>query len=74
MGIIQRLARVYPEEVLELLIYMTPLAVDQLGNREASQAWVDKLNEKLAVLNEASKTHRYSVHVEENKHAPPEQL
>lgn len=67
MSIVDRLARIYPHEVLEVLIYLPRLPVQSLGNEQEVQAWATKLTQKLDALNEVSKTHRYAVKVEENK-------
>jgi DNA gyrase subunit B len=41
MGQVQRLERVFPPEILEQLIYLPRLTVDELGNREHVEAWVE---------------------------------
>jgi DNA gyrase subunit B len=43
-AIISRLARVYPSELLEAMIFTPPLAEDQLGSTEQVSAWVEALS------------------------------
>ena len=67
MATLDRLGRIYPHDVLEQFIYLPLLSVESLSSEAEVQAWTAKLIERLNVLNEASKTHRYSVNVIENK-------
>jgi len=67
MAIVERLARLYPAEIIEELIYLPTLEKDALCRESDVIAWIGALEEKLLVLNENSKTHRYSVKVIENK-------
>ncbi|HEY7774623.1 MAG TPA: DNA topoisomerase (ATP-hydrolyzing) subunit B [Marinagarivorans sp.] len=67
MGVIDRLSRVYPQEVLELLVHSKPLAADQLSDSAAVEAWVAMLNEGLVSVNAESKTHTYMLTVQEDK-------
>ena len=64
---IGKLSRLYPEDILEQLIYVDTLTEEALASNEAVQAWCDKLSEKVEVLNSASKTHQYVVKCIENK-------
>ncbi len=66
MTIIDRLSRVYPHEILEQMIYLPSLQLEDLSEESKVQAWAEALDVKLQVLNEESKTHRYSVKVFEN--------
>ena len=46
-GIISRLARVYPTEVLEAMIFTRPLLEEELKSAENTEAWVKELAESL---------------------------
>ena len=46
-AIISRLARVYPTEVLEAMIFTEPVTEQTLESREAAQAWVEQLTQSL---------------------------
>ncbi len=65
MATIDRLSRLYPPEVLELLIYTKSLREDQLDDREQLQEWLDALLESLS-LNVASGSHRYEGFLKED--------
>ncbi|MDZ7922797.1 MAG: DNA topoisomerase (ATP-hydrolyzing) subunit B [Marinagarivorans sp.] len=67
MKIIERLSRVYPQGILELLIYMPALMADVLADKTSVEAWIANLNQNLAPLNENSKTHTYTAVVIEDK-------
>lgn len=43
MSIIERMSRVYPQEVLQELVYMPALPAEQLVDREAVEQWSEKL-------------------------------
>mgnify|MGYP000739351223 CR=1 FL=1 len=66
MATINRLARLYPTEVLEQLIYLPSLTDEDLKDKAAMEAWAEKL---LASLNTGNATgsHRYEVIIEEDQ-------
>ncbi len=49
-AIISRLARLYPTEVLEAMIFSPLLAVEELQSEASAEAWLDKVRSKLAEL------------------------
>ena len=61
MALIERLSRLYPEEVLEELIYIPTLAQDALSDESVVSEWCAVLGGKLTLLSERSKTHLYKV-------------
>jgi len=65
MATIERLARLYPTEVLEQLIYLPPLNEEDLKDKEAMVAWADKLMARLDTGNTTG-SHRYEVIIEED--------
>lgn len=67
MKIVSKLSRVYPERILEELIYLPRLNHEDLKDESAVALWVKNLEEKLNEINEVSKTHLYKVHIVENK-------
>lgn len=67
MSTIEKLSRLYPDHVLEEMIYLPALNKESLTDKAAVDAWCERLTAKLEVLNAASKTHRYVVNTIENK-------
>ena len=67
MGVIQRLSRLYPQDVLELIAHLPPLVVETLADRSQVEAWVAQMNEGYVKLNDQSKTHVFSASVGEDK-------
>jgi len=65
MATIDRLARLYPKEVLEQLIYLPPLNDEDLKDRASMEAWSEKLLARLNTGN-ATGSHRYEVIIEED--------
>jgi DNA gyrase subunit B len=65
--IIQRLSRNYPQAVLERLIYLPALPANELGDSAIVSRWVDALAQQLDKINPTSKTHQYSVSLQEDK-------
>lgn len=63
MATINRLSRLYPEEVMELMISLPELTVEQLRDQATVQTWVDQLQKKLG---EGSNSQTYRVHVKED--------
>jgi DNA gyrase subunit B len=63
MGIVEKISRVYPREVLEELIYLPTLSKQSLSNVEEVSLWKQQLSSRLNSLSETSKTHRYTVTV-----------
>jgi DNA gyrase subunit B len=49
-GIISRLARLYPTEVLEAMIFSPLLTADQLQSEASANAWLDSVRSKLAEI------------------------
>lgn len=74
MGIVDKLSRLYPKEILEELIYLPSLSKQLFSSYEDTKAWCLKLGETLTAISEASKTHRYEVTVyhdeEKNRYLP----
>lgn len=67
MGVIDRLSRIYPQEILELFVHLPPLEVDVLNDRTIVESWVEALNAALVSINETSKTHTYVAKTVEDK-------
>jgi DNA gyrase subunit B len=63
MGIVDKISRVYPKEVLEELIYLPTLSKQSLTNIEDISLWNELLSARLNTLSESSRTHRYTVTV-----------
>lgn len=63
---LQKLARMYPLEVLQELVQLPTLTKEQLTSQTETHAWLQQLQEKLTLLTETSKTHRFSVNVQED--------
>lgn len=61
MGIVEKISRLYPPEVLEEMIYLTTLTQEALTSEMEVIAWSQQLNERLNIIGEASKTHIYQV-------------
>ncbi|PPC78065.1 DNA topoisomerase (ATP-hydrolyzing) subunit B [Pokkaliibacter plantistimulans] len=61
MAIIQRLSRLYPQEVMKLAIYSPVLKVEDLKEESAVRAWGDKLVTMLADNNQGN---RYALDVQ----------
>ena len=66
MRSVERMSRVYPQEVLEELVYLPTMKYESLTHREMVEDWAKRLGERLTNLSEASKTHRYEVSVVED--------
>ena len=72
---VSKLSRLYPQDILEILIYFKTLAHEALSDRAQVQAWIDDLSDKITDLNDKSKTHRYSIAIvedQERNHYLPE--
>ncbi|WP_053981504.1 DNA topoisomerase (ATP-hydrolyzing) subunit B [Marinagarivorans algicola] len=67
MGVIERLSRIYPQEILELLVGLPPLEASSLPDHSVVDAWVAALNSALVSINDNSKTHTYVAKVVEDK-------
>ncbi|MCR6653147.1 MAG: DNA topoisomerase (ATP-hydrolyzing) subunit B [Cellvibrionaceae bacterium] len=63
MGIVEKISRVYPKEVLEELIYLPTISKQSLTSIEDVSLWNQMLSARLNTLSETSRTHRYSVTV-----------
>lgn len=63
MGIVEKISRVYPKEVLEELIYLPTVSKQSLTSIEDVSTWNQTLSARLNTLSETSRTHRYSVTV-----------
>jgi DNA gyrase subunit B len=66
MRSVERMSRVYPQEVLEELVYLPTLKYEDLTNQQVVTNWANQLGERLNALSESSKTHRYEVTVVED--------
>jgi len=60
MSIIERMSRVYPEEVLQKIVFLPALDVDDLKNQSHVENWCQQLAESLDQEKIAG-SHRYSV-------------
>ncbi|WP_188152067.1 DNA topoisomerase (ATP-hydrolyzing) subunit B [Teredinibacter waterburyi] len=67
MSIITKLSRVYPELVLEQLLYTETLNYEDLKSEEAVSHWCAALQVRLDGLNEFSKTHQFTATAVKNK-------
>ena len=67
MKVIDRLTRVYPQEILELLVHSKPITAEELSDSALVEAWVATIQEGLVPINAASKTHTYDLTVQEDK-------
>ena len=65
MGLIERMSLVYPQEVLEALVYSPRFSDELLENCSDLALWCDELQKNLE--NVMVGTHRYEVHVDEDK-------
>jgi DNA gyrase subunit B len=65
MGLVERMSLVYPKEVLEALIYSPRFSDDLLENSSDLAVWCSELQKSLE--NVMVGTHRYEVHVDEDK-------
>ncbi|MCO1334896.1 DNA topoisomerase (ATP-hydrolyzing) subunit B [Microbulbifer sp. OS29] len=65
LATIDRLSRLYPEEVLRSMIYLPNLSLEDLQTREKVSAWCELLQEKLGD-EESGGTRRHEVTVQEN--------
>ena len=63
MTIIERMSRLYPEDVLQKLVYMPVLSSDSLSDKTQVEDWCKVLSESLEQENKAG-SHRYQVVVE----------
>ena len=63
MTIIERMSRLYPENVLQKLVYMPVLSSDSLSDKTQVEDWCKVLSESLEQENKAG-SHRYQVVVE----------
>ena len=68
MRIIDRLARVYPTDVLESLIYLPQLPVDALKDQQAVADWCVQLSASLSA--KETGTHRFVARAEPNPERP----
>ncbi|SHF32144.1 DNA gyrase subunit B [Microbulbifer donghaiensis] len=63
LATIDRLSRLYPEEVLRSMIYLPSLAQENLQSRDQMESWCAALQEKLAEeANGGGRRHQVSVH------------
>ncbi|WP_086934442.1 DNA topoisomerase (ATP-hydrolyzing) subunit B [Agarilytica rhodophyticola] len=67
MATINKLSRLYPQELLEQLIYLPTLTAEDFSDKEKMEAWIVPLQDVINSLNEASKTHQYTSTLFENK-------
>lgn len=58
---VKKLSRVYPELIIEQLIYLPSVAPEDFENEEKMNAWCDALRKVTDEINETSKTHQYKV-------------
>ena len=65
MSIIERMSRLYPEEVLKKLVFMPGVDEESLKNQDIMSGWSEKLFESLDQDNSAG-SHRYRVNVEQD--------
>ena len=65
--VIVRLSKIYPETLLNELIYQPTLTTAELKDEAAVQAWAKNLKKRLDEINAKSKTHNFEVDVSENK-------
>ena len=65
MGTIDRLSRLYPEEVLQSMVYLPTVKPEALQSREDIQQWADKLQERLEEEGEGG-GRRHAVSVSED--------
>ena len=65
MGLIERMSLVYPQELLEAMIYSPRFSEKNHKNSDDLAAWCAELQKNLE--NVMAGTHRYQVHVDEDK-------
>ena len=63
MGIVDKMSRIYPKEILEELIYLPSISRQMFTSEEETKLWCVELGKKLTAISESSKTHRYEVTV-----------
>jgi len=61
MSRITKLSRLYPEVILEKLIYLPTVESSDLLNESKMQKWIDLLGKEIDEINESSKSHQYAV-------------
>jgi DNA gyrase subunit B len=66
MARIRRLSRLYPEQVMEQMIYLPTLSVAALADRDQVAAWVTRLDARLAVLAAADRGSRFELSIVED--------
>jgi DNA gyrase subunit B len=64
-AIISRLARLYPSEVLEAMVFSSPLAEEDLLSQDKVELWVEEVAVKLAKLHSGVSAN-YTLHVTED--------
>jgi len=67
MNIVSKLSRLYPEDILEELIYLPTVEHEDLLDKAKMEAWLVHFNVVIDRLNDNSKTHQYTVSLFENK-------
>lgn len=68
MRSIERLSKRYPNEVLEQLLYITPLSTEDLNNEEKIREWTKQLEERLNQFKtENSRRYRISIKKDEER-------
>jgi DNA gyrase subunit B len=61
MKTLQRLSRLYPQELTEHFIYLPRVSVEQLGDREAMQTWLDSYTTMLKGVERSGLTYKTSL-------------
>lgn len=67
MGIVSKLSRIYPETFLTELIYQPSVLPEYLTDEAKIREWVESCQDAITAMNDASKTHSYTLSVVENK-------
>ncbi len=66
MARIQRLSKLYPDVVMEQMIYLPPLNVAALADRDQVANWITQLDARLAVIAAADRGSRFQLSVLED--------
>lgn len=66
MHTVSRLSRVYPDAIIERLIYLPSLFPEDFSDQERMATWLEHLRTVTDFMNEHSKTHQYNVELFHN--------
>ncbi|QLF93548.1 DNA topoisomerase (ATP-hydrolyzing) subunit B [Pseudomonas sp. ABC1] len=65
---LQRLSRLYPQDITEHFLYLPAVSVEQLAQREAMQGWVDQLDIRLKTSEKSGLSYKVSLREDTERH------